>query len=445
MKSHSPIAKFILTVLLFSAIAEAETLTGSVKNVTTAKPAAGDEVILMNLSQGMVEAGRTKTDARGNFSFKLDDAQAPHLVRALHQSVSYHRMVPPGTTSLNVEVYDAGKQIDGIEVVADIMRLQVEHEELQVKREFAVQNSSKPPRTQVEEHNFEFYIPEGAKIVEGSAATEHGNPLKSPPVSESEKNRYSFEFPLRPGTTHFQVIYKLPYSGSASIDPRSLYPLQHFLAIVPKSIEFSPAPGANFKPMNDPNQPDANVQIASATAAGQTLAFKIAGVGTLQPRVEGGGTQGDNAVATRESRPGGGLGPPIDAPDPLQNYRWYILGGMAAALLVSAIHVARRRQASSRMFPPRRFEEDESVVPLAKAPPGSAGKSSVTPSQSHNLQPSSVAMLLSELKEEMFNLELERKRGDISQQEYEKVSAALGLMLDRALKHETVAVVSASG
>ena len=448
MKSHSPIAKFILTVLIFSAIAEAETLTGTVKNVTTAKPAAGDEVILMNLSQGMAEAGRTKTDANGNFSFKLDDARAPHLVRAVHQSVSYHRMVPPGTTSLNVEVYDAGKQIDGIEVVADIMRLQVEHGELQVKREFAVQNSSKPPRTQMKEHNFEFYIPEGAKIVEGSAATEHGNPLKSPPVLENDKNRYSFEFPLRPGTTHFQVIYKLPYSGSASIDPRSLYPLQHFLAIVPKSMEFSPASGANFKPMNDPNQPDANVQIASATAAGQTLAFKIAGEGTLQPRVEGGSAQGDNASATRENRPGGGLGPPIDAPDPLQNYRWYILGGMAAALLAAAFYVARRRQATprNRPRPARRFkEEDELVFPLAEAPTGSVRKSSVTPTQSPNLQHSSVPMLLSELKEEMFNLEIEHKRGDISQQEYENVRAALGLMLERALKHETVHVVSASG
>jgi hypothetical protein len=444
LKSHSPIAKFILTVLLFSAIAEAETLTGTVKNVTTAKPAAGDEVILMNLSQGMVEAGRTKTDARGNFSFKLDDAQAPHLVRAVHQSVSYHRMVPPGTASLNVEVYDAGKQIDGIEVVADIMRLQVEHGELQIKREFAVQNSSKPPRTQIEEHNFEFYIPEGAKIVEGSAATEHGNPLKSPPGRGNEKNRYSFEFPLRPGTTHFQVIYKLPYSGSASIDPRSLYPLQHFLAIVPKSMEFSAAAGANFKPMNDPNQPDANVQIASATAAGQTLAFKIVGEGTLQPRVEGGSTQGDKEVAARETRPGGGLGPPIDAPDPLQNYRWYILGSIATALLASAVHVARRRQASSKTLSTHRFEEDESVFPLGKTPTSSLGKSIVTPSLSPNLKDSSVPTLLSELKEEMFNLELEHKRGDISQQEYEKVRTALGLMLERALKHETVHVVSAS-
>jgi hypothetical protein len=447
LKSHSPIAKFILTVLMFSAFAEAEILTGTVKNVTTAQPAAGDEVILMNLSQGMAEAGRTKTDANGNFSFKLDDAQAPHLVRAIHQSVSYHRMAPPGTTSLNVEVYDAGKQIDRIEVVADIMRVQVEHGELQVKREFAVQNSSKPPRTQMNDHSFEFYIPEGAKIVEGSAATEHGNPLKSPPVPENDKNRYSFEFPLRPGTTHFQVIYTLPYSGSASIDPRSLYPLRHFLAIVPKSMEFSPAPGANFKPMNDPNQPDANVQIASATAGDQTLAFKIAGEGTLQPRVEGSSAPGDNASASLANRPGGGLGPPIDAPDPLQSYRWYLLGGMAAALLAAAIYVVRRRRVTpgNALRPTPRFEECVLDHPLAEARTESANARGTNRAQSFNIEKNSAAMLLAELKEEMFDLEVEHKQGDILQQEYDKVKAALDRMLERALKRETEHVVNVIG
>jgi hypothetical protein len=78
--------------------------------------------------------------------------------------------------------------------------------------------------------------------------------------------------------------------------------------------------------MNDPNQPDANVQLASPTAGGETLAFKISGQGTLGARVEGGGGLSESAQG--DSRPGGGLGPPIDAPDPLQKYRWYILGSI---------------------------------------------------------------------------------------------------------------------
>ena len=43
--------------------AAAETLTGTVTNKTTNKPAAGDEVVLIKLANGMEEAARTKADA----------------------------------------------------------------------------------------------------------------------------------------------------------------------------------------------------------------------------------------------------------------------------------------------------------------------------------------------------------------------------------------------
>ena len=88
-------------------------------------------------------------------------------------------------------------------VVADIMRVEVAQGQMQVTREFGVQNASKPPRTQMNERNLEFYVPAGARIIEesASATTENGNPLKSAPVPEGEKNRYSFIFPLRPGLT----------------------------------------------------------------------------------------------------------------------------------------------------------------------------------------------------------------------------------------------------
>src|SRR5437879_8120638 len=147
----------------------------------------------------MEESGRTKTDSKGNFSFKLDGTQSPHLVRAIHQGVTYHRIAPPGTTSVDVEVYDVAKQIDGIAVVADIMRIQVEKGQLETIRMFAVQNSSKPPRTQMNDRNLEFHVPDGAQIVEGSALSENGNTLNTMSVQEADKTRYSFIFPLRPG------------------------------------------------------------------------------------------------------------------------------------------------------------------------------------------------------------------------------------------------------
>ncbi len=60
--------KFIAVLLLaISAFASAQTLTGTVTNGTTGKPAAGDEVVLLSLGQGMEEAGRTTADAKGKF------------------------------------------------------------------------------------------------------------------------------------------------------------------------------------------------------------------------------------------------------------------------------------------------------------------------------------------------------------------------------------------
>ena len=433
-----------LVILFLANCAAAQTLTGTVKNATNGKPAAGDEVVLLSLGQGMEESGRTKADAKGNFSFKLDDAQAPHLVRAIHQEVTYHRMAPPGTTSVEVQVYDVARKIEGIEVVADVMWIQVEKGQLEVIRKFAVQNTSKPPRTQMNDRNLEFYIPEGSQIVEGSAKTEGGQPINSAPVQEREKTRYSFVFPLRPGTTEFTVAYQLPYTGSANMDPKPLYPLQHFVAILPKSMQFSAAPGTNFKAMDNPNQPDANTEVASTTAPGQTLAFKISGEGQLQQRVEGGGGQGQ--PASDESRPGGGLGPPIDAPDPLQKYRWYILAGFAAVLTAGGVFVASRQQAANRAAIQSGNKSKSRSKPLAvdagefeyDEPEISTGRSE----RQAKRQPAAAStqrassMLLEGLKEELFQLEVDRKQGNISQQEYEKAKSALDHTLERALKRE---------
>ena len=430
----------LATALLLSSFASAQTLTGTVKNSTIGKPAAGDEVVLLSLGQGMEETGRTKTDAKGNFSFKLDNAQSPHLVRAIHEGVTYHRMAPPGTTSVEVAVYDAGKKIDGIEVVADIMRVQVEQGQLEVMRAFAVQNTSKPPRTQMNERNLEFYVPEGAQIVEGQAMTENGQPVNSAPVPvDDKKTRYAFLFPLRPGTTQFQVAYQLPYTGSANIDPKSIYPLQHFVAILPKTMQFSAAPAANYQPMNDPQQPDANVQVASGTTVGQSLAFKISGEGTLQARQQGAGapSEGESAEgssAQSENRPGGGLGPPIDAPDPLHKYQLPILIAVTLALAAGGVFTAFRQQARARVAARPRARKAAELDAEAGLEEFEAPVAREVRPQPPQAQASASSMLLEGLKEELFQLEVEHKQGRISQQEYEKTKAALDHTLQRALK-----------
>ena len=426
----------LIAFLSLSTISASQTLSGSVKNGTTNRPVAGDEVVLLKLAQGMEEGGRTKTDAKGSFSFKLDDAGSPHLIRVIHQGVTYHMMAPPGTPSVDIQIYDVAKKVDEISVTANVMRFQAQHNELQGIRLFAVDNHSSPPRTQMNDQNFEFYLPEGAQIDTGMAKTANGQPINSAPVPQKEKNRYAFIFPLRPGETQFQVVFHLPYSGSANIDPKALYGAQHFVVMLPKTMKFSSASAASFQQMTDPNNSDSQVQVASNTTAGQALSFKISGTGVLQAQ-EGGGPPGGGAQSAgeagpgqpaegmptaqgRDSRPGGGLGPPIDAPDPLEQYKWYILGGFAAVLAIGAFFITNRSKTATM---PDYAPSDIEIAPLAAA----ARPTGVS-------RPS---MLLEALKEELFQLELERRQGRVTPEEYEKAKAALDQTLDRALKRQS--------
>ena len=184
--SRRPLAALVgLLFLTLATVAGAQTLTGTVTNGTTKKPAAGDEVILINLSNGMDVAANTKADSAGKFSFTLKDGPGPHLIRAVHQGVTYHQMAPPGTNSVEVNVYDVLKKVPEIQVTADVMRFQADSGTLQGVRLFAVNNASTPPKTQMNDHNFEFYLPEGAKIDQAQAKAPNGQPISAETAPQS--------------------------------------------------------------------------------------------------------------------------------------------------------------------------------------------------------------------------------------------------------------------
>lgn len=408
-----PTISVSLLVVACASGLEAATLTGTVTNGTTNKPSVGDEVILIKLAAGMEEAAHTKTDAQGKFSLNLDDTNSTHLIRAIHQGATYHQMAPPGTNSVSVQVYDVSKKVEGVKAVADLMYLQSSKGQLGITRIFAMDNTSSPPRTQMNDANFEFYAPENAEIEDAQAQTGGGQPIRTSPVPQAEKGRYAFVFPLRPGKTEFQVTYHLPYAGKATIDPRIVYPLQHFVAMMPRSIAFTPAQTGVYEDKQPPDLPDAIAEVASNPQPGQKLTFDISGEGMLQDQSENAsnpsGTRSSSAAA--DNRPGGGLGKPIEAPDPLEktavgqgaglSYRLITLFGLGIVLIAGAIWTVRR-----------------SAIPHAVPAGGSS------------------TALLDALKEELFQLEMEHTQGQISDQDYASAKAALDQTLSRAIRRQ---------
>lgn len=422
------LAKSALLAAIFSlalATAAAQTLTGTVTNGTTNKPAAGDEVILINLANGMDVAGNTKADSNGKYSFKLTGEPGPHLIRAVHQGVTYHQMAPPGVNTADVKVYDVSTKVADLSVTADVLRFQADSSSMQGVRLFVVSNTSSPAKTQMNDHNFEFYVPAGAKVEQVQARAPNGQPIAAETAPQADKNRYAINFPLRPGETQFQVEFTLPYSGQINIDPKPLYAAEHLVIVLPKSMHFKAATGANFQSMQDPNQGDTIVEVAQQVKPGQPMGFSLQGTGTINEspgETASGAAQQQEQAQGRDNRPGGGLGAPIDAPDALQQYRWPILFGFAVLLALGGWVVTKRQTTAP------------AAATSAASNPSAAPRPTAAPATATPAAKSS--MLLEALKEELFQLEVEKKQGKITPAEYEKAKAALDQTLERALKRQ---------
>jgi hypothetical protein len=396
----------LLVLFVSTSAFAASTITGKVANGTSGKPAAGDEVILLKLAEGMQEQARTKTDAQGRFQFSVDASDVPHLIRVIHQKVNYHRPAPPGTTSVDVQVFDAASKLEGISATVDLMRMQAQSGSLQVTELFALKNNSEPPRTLMGDRTFQISLPEDSQIDSAVAAGPGGMPVNSAPASLG-KGQYAFVFPLRPGETRFQVNYHLPYSGEAEFKPRLAYKAETFAIMLPKSMQFTAAVPGTFNLADE--QDGTVVQIAKNVGPGAVAGFRVKGTGTIPEATASG--EATSTAGAPDSRPGGGLGKPSELPDPLRPYRWYILGGLAGVLALGAVWFLNR-QPQTAVAGARAFSSSQQ-------PPSTAGRRSP---------------LLDALKEELFQLESERLQQKISPAEYEKAKAALEHTLQRALR-----------
>jgi hypothetical protein len=440
-------------LLLLAVPALAASITGVVTNRTTGKPAAGDDVTLIRLGQGMQEAGHSKTDGRGHFSLDVND-DGIHLVRVTHDKANYFQPVQPGETSVTIDVFSAAPKVEGVVDEAEVLHIQSDPSgnALSVVASFFVKNTSSPPKTQFSDRPFDFYLPAGA-VVEGSVALGPGSmsmPVKSPPVPLGDPDHYAFVFPIRPcvgdaaqdqncGETRFQVTYRLPYSGSASIAPRIATPTDTVAVMIPKSMTFKPAAGVSYASATD--ELNAQAFIARNVQPGQSLGFTISGTGQLprdtqqtqgqQGRQSGPTPQGTDspnsgdlspaeasARQRADTKPGVGLNNPLDSQgdlEPWAKYKWWILGGLGLALAAGA--GIMMKGGGNR--------------PLVSTPLPGTNPLTPVPTSAPNTPRGSV--LLQALKEELFAVETDRLAGNLTEAEYVEQRSALEVVLRRAM------------
>jgi hypothetical protein len=430
----------------------AATISGTVTDRTTGKPAAGDAVHLLDLNQGMQETARTTVDKAGHYSFTVPDANGMHLVQVEHEKASYYGSVPPNTTTVNIDVFDVAPQVDGVHVYADVSRVETNQQGLSVTESWFIRNESKPPRTQFGPHAFEFYLPDGA-VLEGATATGPGGmAVSASPAPLGDKGHFAFLFPVRPGETRFQIGYHLPYSGSLGLRTHVALPTDNFAVMVPKSMSIS---GSGFQPLPaDANEPGINTWLATNVTPAKPIDFTVSGTGSM-PREQQGqpdaaqgapgmGAPADQAAGAGQAadqtaqtaRPGGGLGNPNGTPDPLDKYKGWILSGLGLALVIGAAFMLRARgpqpaaAGAAAAAPP--------VAPAAHAPTPALAAHAVRSASAFNGATTQHGAMLTALKEELFSLETERLEGKLSEKEYAELKSAFEIVLRRALARESL-------
>ena len=395
----------------------------------------GDSVELLSLSQGMQVIGNAKTDAQGQFSFPAPkDQQVPHMVRATHEGVSYFPQggpLMPGSTTAELTVYDSAKKVDGVSQTVEVYRFQSDGKQLDGVTLYAVTNKSVPPRTVANDKGtFEIALPANAELETAQARAPGGQPIATETTPGSEKGRYFLTYPLRPGETQFQIAFHMPYTGEASFAPKPLRDVQHFVVMTPKSMTFEAKNAQSFQQMQDAQ---ANIMVATNVKAGEDLSFRVGGTGDFpaetaqggQAPDAGGGAMpgGGSQAAANDNRPGGGLGAPIDAPDPLHEYRVYILGAFVLVLLMGGFYIVSRSNRPQPALASGKVEVDSAEAAAAFTD----FVEPTAPARDRN------ALLLEAMKEELFQLEVDRQQGTLTPEEYSKAKAALDETIKRAL------------
>lgn len=384
-------------MLVLAVPAAAGTISGVVRNGTTGKLAAGQEVILIKLQGGMEAAATTKTDAQGAYKFDLPEIGGqPMLVRVIYRNVNYHQNVPPGRSVADVEIFEATATVKDLQVGQRVMAFQPDGASLIVGEQFTVHNHSKPPAAFAGQ--FEFQIPEGAELGQVSAWGAAGMPTVQG-TQNLGKGRYALNYPLRPGQNGVRLSYQIAYAGNAAnVAAVSPYPADKVVLMAPPTMQVS---SAGFAMVGSEDGWSMYARDAVAANAG----FEIAVSGTAPPPEQsaaGSGASGSSGQGAMGAETGGVQ--VRQMPGRIDQLKWVLVGGFALLFTLGGVFLWKRPQMAT------------ATATAAAAPaamPASSAHSAAMAQVDREVKGS-----LDEIKDLLFKLELRRQAGTISEEDY---------------------------
>ncbi len=404
-------------VLAPLAIAEAGTVRGTVMNGTTGKAAAGIELTLIQLQGGMQEVAHSKSGAQGEFTFDHPGLGAqPMLVRAVYHGINFNHAVPPGTSTAQVDIYEASKDAKTINVPSHVVIFQPNGATLIVGEEYQIENKSQPPLAYFRsDGTFDFALPEKGQLQQVAAAGPAGMPVVQLPI-DKKKNHYAIAFAFRPGENSVRYSYELPYPGNtATVKIPTIYPGGRLLVVAPPSVQISGdglTPGGQEQGMNLYGRQD--------VPAGTVVAVSVSGTAPAL----GANAGAEQVEQGRDAQQGGSEASGVSiqqVPGRLDILKWPLIAGFVCVFALGAMLLARKPVVAVAGPAPSEEEVPAAKQKRSKSSAPSAPGSPVSPTNgaaSLAEVDAAVGTSLDALKERLFRLELRRQAGTISEEEY---------------------------
>ena len=395
-------------LLLATVAAQAGTVTGVVHNGTNSnKVAAGVDVLLIQLQGGMSVVASTKTDADGRYHFDNPGiGQGPMLIRAVYRGVFFHQPLTPGTSTVDVTVYEPTTNPAAIQVPLRLLVFQPNGDKLMVGEEYSVQNNTNPPAAYFkQEGNFEFTIPQGAELDQVSTFGPSGMPVRQGTIDKG-KGHYAISYAFQPGQNGVRISYIVPYTGNqAQIRESSTYDAQRVLLVIPPTMQVA---SAGFNAAG--TEQGYNVFSKESLKAGN--GFDVSVSGTAPPPADASASSAPDQVNGRNSGPETTI---ETAPARIDDQKWILLGGLAAIFAVG-VGLLFRKPVLVVENPPApapgakgRKAQRAAQAKAALAPPPPPAVERVTQEVNSNLD---------SLKDTLLRLELRRQAGTITDAEY---------------------------
>jgi len=430
----------VLAVVITATTAFAGEVNGSIKNGTDGKPGAGLDVILIQLQGGMQPIETVKADAQGHFKFNRPEiGQAPMLIRVPFHGVNYHTPLPPGTSTVEVEIFNSTDKASSIEVTQHDIVVQPSGETMLVGEEFSVENHTSPPVAFFRnDGTFNFMLPAGAQINQVSAWSAAGMPVTQGTMDKGKAGT-AIAFPFRPGKNGVRIAYTVPYVGNhATVNVTSPYAVSGVFLVAPPQLQVS---GTGFTANGQ--QDGYAIYGHDSVPANATLAFNVSGTAPPPPD-QGGAGGGSGSTVGGASGAGGANDPSVNSrassagetvtpmPGKLDNVKWILVAGFGVLFTLGIAFLWRRPAATMAVAggggvtaPIPAHNSSEEMAPVRIPSSRSRASGSASSASASDSSAASIADVyqevrggLHELKERLFRLELRRQAGTISEEDY---------------------------